>query len=501
MSYKLLKEDFVSNLNGTDLLEITIGLALAPLCVLSRGLLLILYFLHYGRPLQSTSRHFLLDFTVLVVPPLLACTVLAPILPLVILGMTAFCAILVAKIYTKRTNYVRLPFGQILSDFLSTNLVSDHIPSVTVFRVYINVLTSICILAVDFPQYPRRYAKTETYGTGVMDFGVGAFIFANAVVCPEVRQKSGTPESHLSHLARQFFAVWPLLLLGFARLLSVKGIEYAEHTSEYGVHWNFFFTLAIVRMAAALLLTVFPVRKAWMVAATLAVIYECLLDLTPLKMFILHGSDGKDSRAGFLNANREGLFSAIGFLALYMASVQVGLYLLKKRGSIKEWIGVIGYIFLIISLLFIFLYVIQTCVETISRRMANLPFCVWILGHCLALFLCILMADLVLVFTKFLVDGVHIPHSWNFAQPSVASKKCDLKSRENKIVPCMIGAVNNNQLLYFMLANVCTGVVNMLVDTIHSNTLFAMFFLHLYMIVNCLVMYILHAKNIILKWW
>nr|XP_056721335.1 phosphatidylinositol-glycan biosynthesis class W protein [Euleptes europaea] len=504
MSQKLLKEEFISNLNGTTLLEISIGLTLAPLCLLSRGLLLILYFLHHGRPLSSKSTHFFLDFTVLVVPPVFCCTVLAPILPWVILSITAFCTGLVYKIYCRRMTYVKVPFQKILSDFLSTSLEPEYIPPITVFRVYVNVLTSISILAVDFPQYPRRYAKTETYGTGVMDFGVGSFVFGNAVVCPEVRMKPGAVQSKFFYLMRQFFAVWPLLVLGFGRLMSVKVVEYHEHVSEYGAHWNFFFTLAIVRMAASLLLTLFPVRKAWIVATTLAVIYECFLTFTPLKLFILHGSDEQGSRDGFLNANREGVFSVIGYLAIYMASVQVGLYLLKKRGSVREWVGVIHSFLWAILVLFLFLHAAQTYVETVSRRMANLSFCVWVVAHGLSLFSLFLVADLVLVFAKLLVDGATVPCSWNFAQPSVTSKKHDLEPRDRQMLPesvCMVSAVNKNQLLYFLLANVLTGLVNMMVDTINSNAVFAMFVLHVYMLTNCLVMYILQAKNVILKWW
>ncbi|XP_063002446.1 phosphatidylinositol-glycan biosynthesis class W protein [Elgaria multicarinata webbii] len=504
MPQQVVKEDFISNLNGTTLLEISIGLPIAPLCLLSRGLLLTWYFLHHGRPLCSMSGHFLLDFTVLVIPPVLSCTVLAPILPLVILSIVVFCAGMVAVICSWRTSYAKVPLKQILSDFLQVNLEPEYIPSITVFRVFVNVLTSISILAVDFPQYPRRYAKTETYGTGVMDFGVGSFVFGNAVVCPEVRMKPGAVRRKFFYLAKQFFAVWPLVLLGVGRLVSVKAVDYHEHVSEYGVHWNFFFTLAAVRMAASLLLTVFPVRKAWIVAVTLAVSYECFLDFTPLKAFILHGSDGQDSRLGFFSANREGIFSVIGYLSIYMASVQVGLYLLKKRSTVREWFGVIGFFLVAVFLLFVCLHITQTYVDTVSRRMANLSFCVWVVAHGLTLFCCFLVADLILVFAKLLVDGANIPCSWDFAPPSATNKKHDFNSKDGETKlrsVCMISAVNKNQLLYFLLANVFTGLVNMLVDTIHSNALSAMFILHLYMFTNCLIMYILQAKNVILKWW
>ncbi|KFQ26277.1 Phosphatidylinositol-glycan biosynthesis class W protein [Mesitornis unicolor] len=507
MSQKHLKEVFISNLNGTSLLEISLGLSLPPLCLLGRGLLLILYYLHYGKPLNSRKYSLLLDFLVLVSPLLFSCTVLSPIIFLMPAIIAAFCAGIFTTIYSQRKQETRVPFRQIVKDFQKTYLDPEYIPAITVFRVYVNVLTAISILAVDFPQYPRRYAKAETYGTGVMDLGVGAFIFGNALVCPEVRQKSCVTQPRFANLARQFFSVWPLFFLGIGRLLSVKSIEYHEHTSEYGVHWNFFFTLAFVRLAASLLLAIFPKNKSWIVAIYLAVLYQLILNTTSLKMFILHGSNGRDTRVGFVNANREGLLSLVGYLAIYMASVQVGLCLLKRRSSVREWLEAVCFLLLTVVLLFLFLHVSQVHADPVSRRMANLSYCIWVVTHCLTLFLWFLVTDLTLVFTQLLVKGSSVPCCWNAAKPPMTSTKHETETvprgREGKekLHICLISAINKNQLLFFLLANVMTGMVNILIDTIHSKTAFTLCILHLYMFLNCLIMYILHAKNIVLKFW
>ncbi|NWI45790.1 PIGW protein, partial [Picathartes gymnocephalus] len=504
MSHKQLKEAFVSNLNGTSLLEISAGLSLPPLCLLCRGLLLILYYLHHGKPVSSRKYSLLLDFLVLVSPLLLSCTVLSPIIFFIPVILAAFCAGIFSKIYSQRKREARVPFGQIVQEFQKAHLDPEYIPAITVFRVYVNVLTSISILAVDFPQYPRRYAKAETYGTGVMDLGVGAFVFGNALVCPEVRHKSPTTQPRFSNLARQVFSVWPLISLGVGRLLSVKSIEYHEHTSEYGVHWNFFFTLALVRLAASLLLAIFPRHKAWLVALALAVLYQLLLSTTSLKMFVLHGSDGRDSRLGFLDANREGLLSLLGYLAIYLASVQVGLWLLQHRGSVRGWLAALGGLTLAVLVLLVLLQLCQACAEPVSRRMANLPFCAWVLAHCLLLLGFFVLADLTLVFTKLLVKGSSVPCCWEVVQPPDARKKHGMVvvGREDKLSQlCLISAINKNQLLFFLLANVMTGAVNILIDTIHSRAAFTLCILHLYMFLNCLIMYTLHARNIVLKFW
>lgn len=81
-----------------------------------------------------------------------------------------------------------------------------------------------------------------------MDIGVGSFVFSSGVVSgrayanPSQQQKNFFVKSILNSLRSSF----ALLTLGFIRLISTKSVNYQEHNSEYGLHWNFFFTLGLL---------------------------------------------------------------------------------------------------------------------------------------------------------------------------------------------------------------------------------------------------------------
>ncbi|XP_020731555.1 phosphatidylinositol-glycan biosynthesis class W protein [Odocoileus virginianus] len=503
MSQKQMKEAFVSNQNGTSVLEITEGLCLPALCILCRGLLIILS-QHFCSSSHNSRTRFLVDFAFLIVPLVTTLTIFSSFVLLqypvaIILG-----AGLLYGIYCRRTCYVRMPFHKICEKFLKVSLESEHIPAISCFRVVNSAFTAVAILAVDFPLFPRRYAKTELYGTGAMDYGVGGFIFGSAMVSPEVRRKY-TKGSRLCYLTKSLYSVWPLVFLGMGRLVAIKSIDYQEHLTEYGVHWNFFFTLIVVKLITSLLLIMFPLNKSWIVAISITALYQLALDFTPLKSIILYGTDGSGTRVGLLNANREGIISTLGYVSIHMAGVQTGLYVLKRRSQIKDWIKVAYCILLTAIGLFISLYIVQVNVEVASRRMANLAFCIWIVASCLILLSSLLLGDIILSFAKFVIKEAAVPCSWKLIQSPTANKKhlesivSEAKRKEPTL--CLITAMNRNQLLFFLLSNVTTGLVNLSLDTLHSSTPWAFCLLNLYMFTNCLIIYVLHLQDKTIKFW
>ncbi|XP_012868626.1 PREDICTED: phosphatidylinositol-glycan biosynthesis class W protein [Dipodomys ordii] len=502
MSQKQMKEAFVSNLNGTSVLELTLGLSFPAFCILCRGLLII--FLHHLCSFSHTWRtQFLIDLVVLIFPMMFTLTIMASFISFNYLIVLICGTGLFYQIYQRRTCCARVPFQKIFEKFLKISLESEYTPAISCYRVVNSIFTAIAILAVDFPIFPRRFAKTELYGTGAMDFGVGGFVFGSAMICPEVRRKY-VEGSRLNYLRKSLYSVWPLVFLGIGRLVIIKSIGYQEHLTEYGVHWNFFFTIIVVKLITSLLLIIFPINISWIVAVSITVLYQVFLEFTPLKKLILYGTDGRGTRVGLFNANREGIMSTLGYVAIHMAGVQTGLYVLKNRTCIKEWIKVTCCLLLSGISLFISLYIVQVNVEAVSRRMANLAFCIWILASSLILLVCLLLSDIILSFAKFLVKGAVVSCSWKIIQSPTSKKQSKSpvsEAEKNEVSLCLITAVNRNQLIFFLLSNVTTGLINLMVDTLHSSTLWALFVLSFYMFMNCLVVYVLNLKGKIIKFW
>ena len=157
------------------------------------------------------------------------------------------------------------------------------------------IVTCLAILAVDFRVFPRRFAKVENWGTSLMDLGVGSFVFSAGVVSARsiLKARSSTAKRSSASVTKRFLSSFrhsiPLLVLGLIRLYTVKGLDYAEHVTEYGVHWNFFFTMAFLPPFVELsdTLTSSTIASYEVVSVLFAVVYEIVLDNTYLKAYIL----------------------------------------------------------------------------------------------------------------------------------------------------------------------------------------------------------------------
>ncbi|KAJ3395367.1 Glucosaminyl phosphatidylinositol (GlcN-PI) nositol acylation protein, partial [Lobulomyces angularis] len=168
---------------------------------------------------------------------------------------------------------------------------------ISVWRSLLQLITIIAILAVDFEIFPRKFAKVETFGTSLMDLGVGCVVFSSGLVAgPRLKSRTAGIFSSIKTSS-------VLLLIGLLRALFTKSVNYQEHVSEYGIHWNFFFTLGSVSILVSFLQILFPQVKFSTLGYTVALVYEYLLHLG-LENYILNAP-----RVNLISMNKEGIFS------------------------------------------------------------------------------------------------------------------------------------------------------------------------------------------------
>jgi len=352
----------------------------------------------------------------------------------------------------------------------------------SVHRACVYLLTTIAILAVDFPLFPRKFCKTEVGGYGWMDLGAASYViiagWTSALAEGGPSRDCSTSLVDVTRKAIKKCA--PLLLLGFVRLATNKGLEYQEHVSEYGVHWNFFLTLCCVegsmvtwkgmRRKVGCLSTEMPLDST--LAFLMMVPYQLFLSSGGGQEFIENGDRTcNDSHVGVLPswlvsdlpslchafvANREGVLGVFGYLSLRLLSEDVARICFRptQTSSLNENRRVVGMRMLIASLI---LWAAHLCLTEglqipTSRRSTNASFLLWSLAHNTSLL--------------YLIHVVVPDPPGNAAPP-------------------ILDSVNRFGLAVFLFSNVLTGVVNLTIDTLHTSNATAMFVLSIYLALVC----------------
>ncbi|ESZ97000.1 hypothetical protein SBOR_2616 [Sclerotinia borealis F-4128] len=469
-SYKSLKENFVSNLTGGGLGEINMVTAVAPIAIILWSTLQTRqsFFASY------TRIAFAVDFLLNVGTILLAISLYAD-MPLVLnLLLLAPVILLYAIPPQKATQTTTQKKPRIPQSKTKTSDQLNPLPKksfLTIYRGAMMVITCLAILAVDFKIFPRRFAKAENWGTSLMDLGVGSFVFSGGLVGarPILREQSAARKSKLStRLFNSLRHALPLIVLGTIRLYSVKGLDYAEHVTEYGVHWNFFFTLAFIPPFVAIFQSAFQLIPSYaLLAIILGSLYQVALEYTNLKAFILTAP-----RTDLFSKNREGIFSFFGYLAIFLAGQATGMFVLPRNamptGSplaqrrrllilMGTWSGV-----------WIMLYMFTTNYKyglalRVSRRLANLPYFLWV-----SAFNCSQLTAFCLVETLF-SPAAH-------KSPNAKTEKENYELSTSRILE----AFNRNGLAIFLAANLLTGLINLTIPTLFVSNLQAMGILLLY---------------------
>jgi phosphatidylinositol glycan class W len=256
-------------------------------------------------------------------------------------GLFVIVPLLVALMHSQWTWFcliLSLLFGLFLvlltaqernTDLIIGDLNSEFKTFISEFRSLMMIFVVASILAVDFTTFPRRFAKTESYGFSLMDAGVGIFIISNSIVAGRKTHYSWGLSQRLTSAVR---STLPLLILGFTRLVTVKAVNYQEHVTEYGVHWNFFFTIFFVTLFSTLLN--FFMRQSFLtlLSTFILFVYQFCLELLNLSFYIINAP----RYTNFFSMNREGFCGLCGFFFLYTCGLQLGSFLLKPR-TVRDW--------------------------------------------------------------------------------------------------------------------------------------------------------------------
>lgn len=448
LEYKKYHESRMANHTGSSAIEIE-----AVLTTVSLGIFFRLWLEFYTHYLSNKFLTFILDFAFIALPVTLQVTLASSVpylIPLTIYSLFFSVA---------------LRFGHLnnLKQILLQK-VSQRRSYITNYRASTNLVSALCILAVDFRVFPRRYAKTETFGFGLMDLGVGYFICSNGIVTKNLISNMD--------LFKTIKSCGVLIFLGFTRLLSVKSVNYHEHASEYGVHWNFFFTLAFSRILSFFVLMGSPIKKPFFLALISGLIHQILLQ-NGLAEWVF----SETPRDTFWAANREGLTSLLGYVSLYFASVSVAQTINNNETTYQ------GLLYQLLMLCFGMWGCTFVSYSTtgISRRLANVGYIFWIISSTLTVILQFVIIDITL-------------SSIN------ESRKKKLPPGTTQ-VPLLMDSINANGLFFFLFSNVMTGIINMSFQTLLLQSVSSFALICVYMILICGVPFILYQKKIICKFW
>ncbi|KIW19215.1 hypothetical protein PV08_03509 [Exophiala spinifera] len=532
ISYKARKEAFVSNLSGSSLTDINLVALVSSAAVLLWTALQKRQSFFTPYTPVSLVADFLLNVCAILfavtlysaTPIVLSIFLITPALLLLFLTSAPSNLDSSSSLSSKKSNATK-----IASKSTNINISTDANPSpstaktlpvrpfLTHYRGSMLVVTCVSILAVDFPIFPRRFAKVETWGTSLMDLGVGLFVFSAGVVSARAIVKpSSSSSSFVSRFLISLRHALPLFILGIIRLLSVKNLDYAEHVTEYGVHWNFFFTLCLLPPFVEISdsLTRHVVRSYDLLAVLISVTYEFVLNSHPtLLRYILISERGPS----WLSKNREGVFSFIGYLAIFLAGRGTGrqivtfntpptssgssarakpkssqLMMMMTTTSVDDVrnerrvvLRTLAVRTLIYSALFIFTTNIYGGNLTVSRRLANLPYVLLVAAFNNGqLFLFGVVEDL----------GPEFIYANAAAADEDSSRGSSSRQRQSKAgggeggkargvsfaTSRILRVFNTNGLVIFLVANLLTGLVNLTVNTLDMAALPAMAVLILY---------------------
>lgn len=486
-AYKELHESAMKNNNGSSIAEVFV--TIVPSYFYS---FLAVNLFTVATPLQVPAK-FIVEFCIFIATIILNLTILNDKIWEISSALLMLTLTVAGRQLYKRTHV--LPFV--------VQIPAKRPDYIVMVRATVNLVTAISILAVDFRCFPRKLAKTETFGFGFMDVGVGLYVFSNGVVDGLAKHSSGISMAKITKL---LVGTSPLLVLGVARFFVTNELDYQQHVSEYGVHWNFFVTLAITKVLGSLVLLLLSDRQKCKFAAVIVVTCHQMGLQLGLTKWVTSEEVKRDS---WLSANREGLVSVPGYVGLYLACVYVGTLLRPPAEVVPEGdeateprdvttitarqllrkVKILGFHVMVLW------KITYDCnsIFGVSRRLANMGYVLWVLSIATSITMLFMLLE---VFYYFL--------AFDRARPEVGEVDENDGGHFNpstSYCPIIMAAINYNGLAFFMGANLLTGLINMTFQTFLVSPAGCVFIVTVYMFVLCSIATFLYVNQIKIKIW
>ncbi|KAF9044961.1 GPI-anchored wall transfer protein 1 [Panaeolus papilionaceus] len=534
MNYKDAKEAFVSGTTGSTITHINL-ISLVALASVT------LYATVQTRYRAQGHLDLVSSWTILVLPLLLSMTYAAfhPTY-LVLLLLTPCVSLLrVPKPELGTPLPSSQPSSPVVSHFTPRRFLKiAPLPALTTYRAHMMLMTVLAILAVDFPVFPRQLAKCETFGVSLMDLGVGSFVFSQGVVSaiPILRDPSYVTAPMKPKLLKVTNKSLPIIALGLIRVLLVKGTEYPEHVTEYGVHWNFFITLALLPILQVMIHPILSRLSISFVGILVTFAQQIILNRFHLKDYVLHAP-----RSSVISANKEGIVSLLGYFAVQLLGLSAGTLVLpptpsffrrrQKALSSKQnkkldrdgdsrdedddlaaprKVGKTATELCSYTILWWTLLGLTRLIGIdgkwgsyggISRRMVNAPYIFWIAAFNTSF----LLSYLVILDMWIYSTTRENPKSKHHKTPEAAAQYLRIQQEQQALYPIQSAApgnpphllhvINRYGLWIFLGANVLTGLINLTISTMYTSDLKAIFILSLYSIAVCAVPWYIEGRK------
>ncbi|KAH7824375.1 putative phosphatidylinositol glycan, class W protein [Monocercomonoides exilis] len=218
-------------------------------------------------------------------------------------------------------------------------------------------------MAVDFPPHLPSVTKTHAMGCSFMDAGIALTACGSASsfhrrMNRQFRDKPFTRKSLLSIAKGYLIKDGMLFLMGVFRTTFLLASGYSYDVNEYGVHWNFFFTLCQLDISVLLIMWItndYEWKPLWLS------IFILIAYSTSLKFFCLEDLFVSPRFNTFLGENFEGLFSSFGFPLFHFAASYLTFLVEKEHRSVTS--------------IFRYFVYISTCAILLALMPKILAFC------------------------------------------------------------------------------------------------------------------------------